>query len=93
MNESIWAFICENFSLGNISQVAVILSAFCVAWQACSFRNDYRARNEHSAFHMSYQLAKYYAETILPRMGATIYIIREISKQAVPLETFKKTSA
>lgn len=90
MIEFISTFYDKYISLGNISQLAVIISALFVAYQAYLFRKDYQARNEHSAFHMSYQLAQYYADTILPRMGATTYIIREISQRAVSLETFKE---
>lgn len=88
--ESIWNFICEYATLGNISQVSVILSAVFVAYQAHLFRKDFQVRNEHSAFNISYQLAKYYAEKILPRIGAANNIIRKISQQAVPAETLKE---
>lgn len=88
--ESIWNFICENASLGNISQLAVIISALFVAYQAYLFRKDYQSRNEHSAFNISYQLARYYADNILPRMGAANNIIQDICKRSVPAETFKE---
>lgn len=71
-----------NESFATWSYIAIILSAIFVGWQALLFRKDYKDKKQHSEFEMSYRLARYYAENIIPKLGFCNFFLESINKAA-----------
>lgn len=82
-------------SIEVLSAIAIILSAWFMAWQVRWFIKDYVRRNDRAEFDKSYQMAAFYSSQLLPRMAPVMYILHKANIQvdyddAKRLEIFQR---
>lgn len=68
-------------SMETLSFTAVIISLVFVAVQSILFVNDYHNRTKRSEREMSYKMARYYCDNILPHLSAVKNLLNNINIQ------------
>ena len=71
-------------SIETLSFIAVIISTVFVAWQIRLFIRDYTHKNQRAEFEQSYEMAKFYAENLLPKIPPILRFLNKMNKHVIP---------
>lgn len=71
-------------SIETLSFIAVIISTVFVAWQIRLFIRDYTHKNERAEFEQSYEMAKFYAENLLPKIPPILRFLNKMNRHVIP---------